>query len=201
MIARIKLNFSDACLSLGKDPGENSVLAVPDEGFGFNVNKLHRTFNDKLKDLQLERFTERIQGELPKDDQRRKAFEASDSFSNSFPIFIDPAVLFDSHEFTTAMQRKLGCAVTFLAPFVGYPIMTNRKSRRLRVDAFGNSAAAAPGVSGDHARTTHDAFCMKVVQHIKETGAHAVGGGFGTCKGYVTKSINQGNIRPEDESI
>jgi hypothetical protein len=65
------------------------------------------------------------------------------------------------------MQRKLGCAVTFLAPFVGYPIMTNGKSRRLRVDAFGNNVAAAPGVSGDHARTTHDAICMKVVQHIK----------------------------------
>ena len=99
------------------------------------------------------------------------------------------------------MQRKLGCAVTFLAPFVGYPIMANGKSRRLRVDAFGNNVAAAPGVSGDHARTTHDAFCTKVVQHIKETGTHAVGEGFGTCKGYFTKSINQGNIRPEDEYL
>ncbi len=95
-------------------PGEYSVEAVPGEGFGFNVNKLHRTFNDKLN------------GELPKDDQRRKAFEASDSFSNSFPIFIDPAVLFDSHEFTTAMQRKLGCAVTsWRHSFVGHPIVTN----------------------------------------------------------------------------
>jgi hypothetical protein len=78
------------------------------------------------------------------------------------------------------MQRKLGGAVTFVAQFVGYPIVTNGKSRRLRVDAFGNSVAAAPGVSGDHARTTHDALCTKVVQHIKETGTHAVGGGFGS---------------------
>jgi hypothetical protein len=125
LIARIKLSFSDACLSLGKDPGTNSVLAVPDEGFGFNINKLHRTSNEKLKDLQLERLTERIQGELHKDDLRRKVLELSDSFSNSFPIFIDPSVLFDSHEFITAMQRKLGCAVTFVAPFVGHPIATN----------------------------------------------------------------------------
>ena len=66
MIARIKLNFSDACLSLGKDPGENSVLAVPDEGFGFNVNKLHRTFNDELKDLQLERSPNAHNSNSPK---------------------------------------------------------------------------------------------------------------------------------------
>jgi hypothetical protein len=42
---------------------------------------------------------------------------------------------------------------------------------------------------------------MKVVRHIKETGTHAVGGGFGTCKGYFSESINQGNIRPEDEYL
>jgi hypothetical protein len=40
-----------------------------------------------------------------------------------------------------------------------------------------------------------------VVQHIKETGTHAVGGGFGTFKGYFTKSFNQGNLRPEDEHL
>ena len=91
--------------------------------------------------------------------------------------------------------------MTILAPFVGYPIATNGKSRRLRVDAFGNSAAAAPGVSGDHARITHDAFSTMVVRHIKEIGIHAVGGGFGSCKGYFSKSINQNNIRPEDEHL
>ena len=175
MITRVKLNISSACLALGKNPGENSVLTIPDEGFGFNVNKLHRTINDKLKDLQLELFTKRVQSELPKDDQRRRAFEASDSFSNSFPISIDSSVLLSSHEFTTAIQRKLGLALTMLAQFVGYPIATNGKSRRLQVDAFGNNVAAAPGVSGDHARTTHDAFNTKVVLHIKEIGNGNIG--------------------------
>ena len=193
--------LSSACLALGKNPGENSVLATPDEGFGFNVNKLHRTINDKLKDLQLELFTKRAQSELPKDDQHRRALEASDSFSNSFRISIDSSVLLSSHEFTTAIQRKLGLALTMLAQFVGYPIATNGKSRRLQVDAFGNNVAAAPGVSGDHARTTHDAFNTKVVQHIKEIGIHAVGGGFGSCKGFFSKSINQENVRPEDEVL
>jgi hypothetical protein len=125
LIARVKLNFSSACLALGKNPGENSILYVPDEGFGFGVNKLHCTINDQLRDLQLEQFTKRVQSELPKDDQRRKAFEASDSFSNSFPISIDSLVLLDSREFTTAIQRKLGCPVTMLEQFVGHPIATN----------------------------------------------------------------------------
>ena len=114
LIARVKLSFSSACLALGKNPGENSVLTVVDEGFGFNVNKLHRAINDKLNDLQLEQFTKCVQCKLPKDDQRRKAFEASDNFSNSFPISIDSSVILDSNEFTTAIQRKLGCAVTML---------------------------------------------------------------------------------------
>jgi hypothetical protein len=201
LIARVKLNLSSACLALGKNPRDNSILAVPDESFGFNVNKVHRTINDNLKDLELEQFAKRVRTDLPKDDQRRKAFEASDCFSNSFPISIDSSVPLDSHEFTTAIQRKLGCPVTMLAQFVGHSIATNGKSRRLRVDAFGNSAVAAPGVSGDHARTTHDAFNTMVIQCIKEVGIRAVGGGFGSCKGIFSKSINQSNVRPEDEDL
>ena len=85
--------------------------------------------------------------------------------------------------------------------FVGHPIAANGKSRRLRVDAFGSNVIAAPGVSGDHTRTTHDAFNTMVIQHIKEVGIHAVGGGFGSCKGFFSKSINQGNVRPDDEAL
>jgi len=88
-----------------------------------------------------------------------------------------------------------------LEQFVGHSIATNGKSRRLRVDAFGNNVIAAPGVSGDHARTTHDAFNTMVIQRIKEAGIHAVGGGFGSCKGLFSKNINQGNVSPEDEDL
>ena len=87
-----------------------------------------------------------------------------------------------------------------LAQFVGHFIATNGKSRRFRVDVFGNSDVSAPGVSGDHARTTHDAFNTMVIQRIKD-GIHAVGGGFGSCKGYFSKCINQDNVRPEDEDL
>jgi hypothetical protein len=40
-----------------------------------------------------------------------------------------------------------------------------------------------------------------VIQRIKEIGIHAVGGGFGSCKGYFSKCINQDNFRPEDEDL
>lgn len=40
-----------------------------------------------------------------------------------------------------------------------------------------------------------------VIQRIKEIGIHAVGGGFGSCKGYFSKCINQENVRPEDEDL
>ena len=114
---------------------------------------------------------------------------------------MDFSVPLNSQELTTATQRKLGCPVTMLAQFVGHSIAANGKSRRLRVDAFGNNVIAAPGVSGDHARTTHDAFSTMVIQHIKEVGIHAVGGGFGSCKGFFSKSINQGSVSPDDEAL
>jgi len=88
-----------------------------------------------------------------------------------------------------------------LAQFVGHSIATNRKSRRLRVDAFGKNVVAAPGVSGDHARTTHDAFNTMVIQQMKQAGIHAVGSGFGSCEGYFSKCIKQGDVRPEDEEL
>ena len=88
-----------------------------------------------------------------------------------------------------------------LAQFVGHSIAANVKSRRLRVDAFGNNAVAAPGISGDHARTTHDSFNTMVVQHVKEAGIHAIGGGFGSCKGIFSKRINQGSVGPDDEKL
>ena len=40
-----------------------------------------------------------------------------------------------------------------------------------------------------------------VIQRIKEASIHAVGGGFGSCKGLFSKNINQGNVSPEDEDL
>jgi hypothetical protein len=82
---------------------------------------------------------------------------------------------------------------------VGEPIATNGKSRRLRVDPFGNNVAAAPGVSGDQARKTHDAFVTRVVRLIKEVGIPACGGGYGSVKGIFSKNINQNNLPPADQ--
>lgn len=50
---------------------------------------------------------------------------------------------------------------------------------------------------GGHAQITHDPFSTKAVQHIKEIGIHALGGGFVKCRGY----LSEGNIRPEDEHM
>ena len=40
-----------------------------------------------------------------------------------------------------------------------------------------------------------------LVQQLKQIGIHTVGGGFGSCKGYFSKCINQENVRPEDEDL
>lgn len=82
---------------------------------------------------------------------------------------------------------------------VGDAIATNGKSRRLRVDPFGNNVAAAPGVSGDQARTTHGAFVTRVVRLIKEAGIPASGGGYGSVKGIFSKNVNQSNLSPADQ--
>ena len=43
-----------ACLALGKDPAEDTVMAKPDAGFGQAVGKLQRTILGKQKDLRYE---------------------------------------------------------------------------------------------------------------------------------------------------
>jgi hypothetical protein len=50
-IARVKLDHTSACLALGKDPAEDTVMAKPDAGFGQNVGKLQRTIQGKHKYL------------------------------------------------------------------------------------------------------------------------------------------------------
>jgi hypothetical protein len=141
----------------------------------------------------------RARNEAPKDDQRRISLEAADGFSNVFPANLDASNKFTNDEFITSIQRKFGLPLSCLWLHVGEPIVTNGKSRRLRVDPFGNNVAAAPGVSGDHARTTHDAFLTRVVRLVKEVGIPACGGGFGSVKGIFSKNINQDNLPAADQ--
>jgi hypothetical protein len=174
-------------------------MAKSDAGFGQGVGKLQRTILGKHKDLRYEILMRRARLELPKDDQRRISLEAADSFSNAFPANLDASIKLANDEFTTGIQRKLGLPLSCLWLHVGEPIATNGKSRRLRVDPFGNNVAAAPGVSGDQARTTHDAFVTRVVRLVKEAGIPASGGGYGSVKGVFSKNINQGNLPPADQ--
>jgi hypothetical protein len=183
LIARAKLDHISACLALGKDPAEDVVMAKPDAGFGQNVGKLQRMIQGKLKDLRYEILMMRAKAELPKDDQRRISLEAAE-----FPANLDASIKLENNEFTTSFQRKLGLPLSCLWLHVGEPIATNGKSRRLRVDPFGSNVAAAPGVSGDQARMTHDAFTTRVVRLIKEAGIPASGGGYGSVKGVFSKT-------------
>lgn len=50
---------------------------------------------------------------------------------------------------------------------VGEPT-ANGKSCRLRVEPFGINIAAAPGVSGDHARTSHGTVFTKAAQYTSK---------------------------------
>ena len=68
LIARVKLDHIGACLALGKDPAEDTVMAKPDADFGQNVGKLQRTIQVKHKDLRYEILMKRAKAELPNDD-------------------------------------------------------------------------------------------------------------------------------------
>jgi hypothetical protein len=143
LIARVKLDHIGACLALGKDPAEDTVMAKPDAGFGQNVGKLQRTIQGKHKDLRYEILMKRVKAELPNDDQRRISLEAAGSFSNAFPANLDASIKLENGEFTTSFQRKFGLPLSCLWLHVGGPIATNGKSRRLRVDPFGSNVEAA----------------------------------------------------------
>ena len=125
LIARVKLDHISACLALGKDPAEDTVMAKSDAGFGQSVGKLQRTILGKYKDLRCEILMRRARTELPKDDQRRISLEAADCFSNSFPANIDASIKLENGEFTTSFQRKFGLPLSCLWLYVGESIVTN----------------------------------------------------------------------------
>ena len=196
-IARIKVDHASLCQTLGIDAGEDPVLAKPDECFGFGIQKLHRTITGTLKTLSAKVLKHRT--ECAKDDQRRVALESADVFSNSYPNQMNGRIRFSPAEAKTALQRKFGIPVSLLLKFEGEPIHTNGRSHKLRVDRWGRNVAAAPGVSGDHARTTHDSIVTFTVSLLKDNGIITRGGGFGSVNGVFRMAINQSNISPEDQ--
>jgi hypothetical protein len=106
LIARVKLEHIGACQLLGKDSSKDSALAKPDAGFGYGTRKLHRTINGSLTDLRFAKFSGRVSSELPKDDQRRLAFEAADYLSNAFPVSIDASIKLSRDEFVIAISAN-----------------------------------------------------------------------------------------------
>lgn len=106
LIARVKLDHISACLALGKDPAEDTVMAKSDAGFGQNVGKLQRTILGKHKDLLYEILMRCARTELPNYDQRRISLEAADSFSNAFPANLDAPIKLAINEFTTGIRAN-----------------------------------------------------------------------------------------------
>ena len=195
-IAQIKVDHASLCQTLGIDAGEDPVLAKPDECFGFGIPKLHRAINGTLKTLAAKVLKHRAGTECAKDDQRRVALESADVFSNSYPNQINGQIRLSAAEAKTALQRKYGIPVSILLKYEGEPIHTNGESHRLRVDRWGRNVAAAPGVSGDHARTTHDSIVTFTVSLLKDNGIISRGGGFGSVKVKGVLAINQSDISP-----
>jgi hypothetical protein len=200
-IARIKVDHANLCQTLGKNVSDDPVLAKSDECFGSGVSKLHRTINGTLRALSAEVLKLRARTECSKDDQRRVALQSADVFSNSYPVQIDSRIRLTADEAKIALQRKLGLPLSILHGSVGKRIHSSGKSRQLRVDRWGRNVAAAPGVKGDHARTTHDSMVTYVVGLLKDNGIVSRGGGFGSVKGIFSKSIDQSKISPEDQRV
>ena len=199
-IARIKVEHESKCRALEKNAGDNPVLAMSDDCFGFGVPKLHRVITGTLRTLSAEILNARANVECAKDDQRRVALNASDVFSNVFPLTIHPGIRLSAAELVTALQRKLGTPLSFILNFVGKPIASSGNSHKLKVDSYGKNVAAAPGVKGDHFRTTHDALVTFTTGLFKDAGIVSRGGGYGSVKGIFSKCIDQSNLPESDQS-
>ena len=205
-IQRVQERYKDVLFLSGKDAADevDSVLSVPPEGFGFRVNKLHKTMQDKLRSLDAEAMRLLAKDEISGDDQRRCAFEAAsgNKFANAFPLALAPEAntRFSRFEFTVAIARKLGLPIPLLLPYVGTSIRAEGGSPRVQVDPFGNGITAATGVKGGHVTQMHNAIVNASMTAVKSSGVPAKGThNFDTCNGVFGKCLRHDQLLSDSD--
>ena len=109
------------------------------------LTKVHKIDQDLIRDLDNMSPLSDAKN-LAREAQRGVTFLASrDSPSaNRFPVFSNPNLPFSQREFHIALGRKLRPPpFSFLRPYIGARIKSNRDSRPTHVDTHGNGITAS----------------------------------------------------------
>jgi hypothetical protein len=128
-----------------------SIFDGPIEGFGADINKLHKRIMEERDEFKSQDLSQRA-ASLPITDPRRMAFFANsnDSFSKSLHSGLPvPNVNFMNTQWSTTNALHFGVPIPALRAHVGKHIKSgSRRGGPLIVDAHGLNLLTAPGLQG-----------------------------------------------------
>jgi hypothetical protein len=169
------------------NPPACSAFDVPTEGFGNGIKKLQRQLFDDIRAHEAEALALRA-ARLPRDDQRKLAFEQSSECRFSNVLFSGtPSVhsRFTNNEFHAAVQSAMGAPLSLLKQAVGLPIKTTTSGSTPIVDPFGNNLKKLKGALGGGTTRNHNSFVDRLPYWLARASVPHRGGKQGkpqTCK-------------------
>jgi hypothetical protein len=204
-IERVKALRQSALTAAGRSANKpaSEVFDAPTEGFGNGVKKLQRQLFDDIRAHEAKGIGRRA-SRLPRDDQRKLAFEQSSECRFSNVLFVgmpSQHTRFTNNEFHAAVQSVLGAPLSLLKQAIGLPIKSTTNGPTPKVDPFGNNLKKLKGALGGGTTRNHNSFVNRLSLWIGRGGVPHQGGTKGqpnSCKDLFIR-INTNNCQEGEE--
>jgi hypothetical protein len=204
-IERVKALRQSALAAAGRSTNApaSEVFDAPTEGFGNGVKKLHRQLFDDIRGHEAKAMGRRA-SQLPRDDQRKLAFEQSSECRFSNVLFVampSQHTRFTNNEFHTAVQSVMGAPLSLLKPAIGLPIKSTTNGPTPKVDPFGNNLKKLKAALGGGTTRNHNSFVDRLSFWLGRGGVSHRGGNKGkpqTCKDLFNR-VNANNCEEGEE--
>ena len=142
--------------------------------------------------------------QLPRDDQRKLAFEQSSECRFSNVLFVgmpSQHTRFTNNEFHVAVQSVMGAPLSLLKQAIGLPIKSTTNGPTPKVDPFGNNLKKLKGALGGGTTRNHNSFVDRVSSWLSRARVPHRGGNKGqpkSCKDLFNR-INTNNCQEGEE--
>jgi hypothetical protein len=163
-----------------------SIFDGPIEGFGADMNKLHKRVIEERHKFKFRDLSQRA-ANLPITGRRMAFFaNSNNSFLKSphsgLPV---PNVNFTNTQWITANALHFGVPIPALRPHVGKHLQSGmRRGGPYIVDPHGLSLLTAPALPGGHIQRNHNGICSTISDGLRQTQIPYRGGGTDrSCKG------------------
>ena len=204
-IERVKALRQSALAAAGRSANApaSAVFDTPTEGFGNGVKKLQRHLFDDIRGHEAKAMGRRA-SQLPRDDQRKLAFEQSSECRFSNVLFVGMPSRhnrFTNNEFHVAVQSVMGAPLSLLKQAIGLPIKSTTNGPTPKVDPFGNNLKKLRAALGGGTTRNHNSFVDRLSYWLSRARVPHRGGNKGkpqSCKDLFNR-INTNNCQEGEE--